>query len=80
MKTYRFRLVVEPDEDRWIAYCPALAEKGAAAGGATREEAVRNIQDVLQMVLESLLELGVPIPDDNDGAAAPPEERLVVAV
>jgi predicted RNase H-like HicB family nuclease len=80
MKTYRFRLVVEPDEGRWIAYCPTLAEKGAAAGGATREEAVRNIQDVLQMVLESLIEMGIPIPDDDECAAVPPEERLVVAV
>jgi len=24
MKTYTFRVVVEPDEDRWFACCPAL--------------------------------------------------------
>jgi hypothetical protein len=24
MKTYTFKVVVEPDEDRWHAYCPAL--------------------------------------------------------
>ena len=30
MKTYVFRVVVEPDEDRWIAYCPILEDKGGA--------------------------------------------------
>jgi hypothetical protein len=32
MKTYLFRLVVEPDEDRWVAYCPVLEEKGEPPG------------------------------------------------
>ena len=30
------------------------------------------------MVLESLIELGVPIPDDAEEAALPSEERLAV--
>ena len=47
MKTYQFRVVVERDEDQWIAYCPALVEKGAATGGATREEEFGNIQEVI---------------------------------
>ena len=80
MKTYNFRIIVEPDEDGWIAYCPALVDKGAATGGATREEAFENIQEVLQMVVESLIELGVPIPEDVEEAALPSEERLVVAL
>ena len=24
VKTYTFKVIVEPDEDRWHAYCPAL--------------------------------------------------------
>ena len=28
MKTYVFRVVVEPDDDRWVAYSPALKAKG----------------------------------------------------
>lgn len=80
VKTYEFRVVVEPDEDQWIAYCPALVKQGAVTGGETRDEAFQNIQEALGMVIESLIDLGIPIPeDDHDGAVAP-EERLVVAV
>jgi predicted RNase H-like HicB family nuclease len=39
MKSYLFRVVVEPDEDRWHAYCPALDKYGAATWGYTKEEA-----------------------------------------
>jgi len=28
-KSYVFRVVVELDDDRWHAYCPALEEQGA---------------------------------------------------
>lgn len=58
MKTYLFRVVVEPDEDRWHAYCPALEEKGAATWGYTEEEALKNIQEVVHMVVRSLIRHG----------------------
>ena len=32
MKTYIFKVMVEPDEDRWSAYCPTLAHLGDAVG------------------------------------------------
>ncbi len=28
MKTYIFKAVIEPDDDRWAAYCPALLKQG----------------------------------------------------
>ena len=56
MKTYTFRVVIEPDEDRWSAYCPTLEKYAAATWGYTREDALKNIQEVVQMVLEELLE------------------------
>jgi hypothetical protein len=31
--TYTFRIVVEPDEDRWRAYAPALEAQGASTWG-----------------------------------------------
>ena len=62
MKSYVFRVVLEPDEDVWRAFIPELEEKGAATWGNTREEALRNIQEVAQMVIESLLEDGEPLP------------------
>ena len=42
MTTYTFRVVVEPEEDRWRAYCPALEAQGAATWGYTQEEALRS--------------------------------------
>lgn len=62
MKSYTFPIEIEPDEDRWFARVPELEAQGAAAWGVTKEEAIRNIQEVAQMVIESLLEDGVPLP------------------
>jgi predicted RNase H-like HicB family nuclease len=64
MKTYVFRVVIEPDEDRWSAYCPALLTYSAVTWGNTQEEALKHIQEVVQMVVEELLEDGEPIPED----------------
>ena len=44
MQTYNFRIVVEPDGERWHAYCPALIQQGAATWGHTQQEALKNIQ------------------------------------
>jgi predicted RNase H-like HicB family nuclease len=56
MKSYLFPVVVEPDEDVWRAYVPDLEARGAATWGKTREEALRNIQEAAQKVIEQLLE------------------------
>ena len=64
MTTYIFKVVVEPDEDKWSAYCPALLTQGAATWGNTEEEALKHIQEVVQMVVQTLLEDGEPIPED----------------
>lgn len=64
MKTYTFRVVVEPDEDRWFAYCPMLEERGAATWGYTKEEALKNIQEVVQMVIESMVKHNEVIPEE----------------
>ncbi len=62
-KTYVFKVVVEPDDAAWAAHCPALLKQGAATWGATREEALRNIEQVVKMVVESLVEHGEPVPE-----------------
>ncbi len=64
---YRFRVVVEPDEERWFAYCPLLESRGAATWGRTREEALKNIQDVLQLTLKNMRKHGEVIPVDAEG-------------
>lgn len=78
MKTYQFRVVIEPDEDGWFAFCPTLETKGAATGGDTREEALKNIQEALEMVLETLIELNMPIPDNEESDGT--EELIAVTV
>ncbi len=70
MKTYSFKVVVEPDEDAlgnpaWHAYCPALEGVGAATSGRTREEALKNINEVVRMIVEEFLGEGRPLPEGS---------------
>ena len=60
MLTEPFRIEIEPDEDAWHAYAPALVAYGGATWGKTREEALQNIRQVIEMVVADICEL-------NDG-------------
>lgn len=62
MKSYVFRVVLEPDENVWRAYIPELEKRGGATWGKTKEDALRNIHEVAQMVIEALLEDGESLP------------------
>jgi predicted RNase H-like HicB family nuclease len=66
--TYTYNVVVEPDEDAWHAYCPALQAYGAATWGRTRTEALRHIREVVAMVIAELIEDGETIPADVEGS------------
>ena len=65
MKTHTFKVVVVADEDRWHAYCPALKGKGGSTWGHTRDEALKHIGEVVQLVVESMLEHGEPLPNES---------------
>ncbi|MEE8408357.1 MAG: type II toxin-antitoxin system HicB family antitoxin [Myxococcota bacterium] len=57
----KLRVIVEPDEDGvFVAECPSLP--GCVSQGATRQEALKNIQDAVKGYLESLDEHGEAIP------------------
>jgi len=64
MRTYVFKIVLEQDEDfdgnphGWHVYCPTLVKQGGSTWGGTKEEAVANIREVLEMTVESMLEHG----------------------
>ena len=66
MKTYAFQVVLEkdkwpdePDENAvWRAYVPALEHKGAASWGYTQKEALKNLQDAVDLLFEYLSEQG----------------------
>jgi predicted RNase H-like HicB family nuclease len=75
MKSYLFPVVVERDEDVWRAYVPDLEARGAATWGHTKEEALRDIQDVAQLVIEHILERGEQLP-----ACGPVADRTFVAI
>jgi predicted RNase H-like HicB family nuclease len=47
----------------WHAYCPALVDIGAATSGRTREEALKNINEVVQMIVQESIEDGVALPE-----------------
>ena len=53
-----FKVVVEPDGTGWHAYCPALEQYGAATSGASKDEALKHIQEVVQLVVDELAEEG----------------------
>ena len=66
MKTFALQVVLEkdkwpdePDEKAvWRAYIPALEHKGAASWGYTQKEALKNLQDAVDLLFEWLLEHG----------------------
>jgi predicted RNase H-like HicB family nuclease len=68
MKTYSFKVVLEPDEDAqgspaWFAHVPALESVGAATSGRTKEEALRRINEVVRMIVQESIEDGKPLPE-----------------
>ena len=87
MKTYNFKVVIEPDEDfdgnpsGWHAYCPALESRGGSTWGATEAEALKNINDVVRLVVESMLEHGEQIPaEPADQVEITVEPRVAITV
>jgi predicted RNase H-like HicB family nuclease len=80
MKTYTFKVVVEPDEDRWRAYCPSLRKYGAATWGRTQEEAYRHIQEVVAMIVDELREDGIALPEGPREDVEVFSDRIAVTV
>lgn len=61
MKTYIYPIEVEQEEDgRWSAVVPSLP--GCATWGRTQQEAVNALQEAIAAYVETLRELGRPIP------------------
>jgi predicted RNase H-like HicB family nuclease len=55
-----FEVIIEPDEDVFHAYCPVL--KGCRTWGHTKEEALKFIQEAVELYIEDLIDDGKPIP------------------
>jgi predicted RNase H-like HicB family nuclease len=90
MKTYSFKVVVEPDQDAqgnpaWFAHCPALESIGAATSGTTKEEALRRINEVVRMIVQEFIEDGTPLPEGPEDSVeveevSRQEPRIAVTV
>jgi predicted RNase H-like HicB family nuclease len=56
----KYRVLIEQDEDGFVAEVPALP--GCVSQGETREDALANIREAIAGYLESLTEHQEPIP------------------
>jgi predicted RNase H-like HicB family nuclease len=66
------QVIIYPGEDGYfVAECPSLP--GCISQGKTREEAIENIREAIQLYIEVLQEKGQPIPAEK-------YETLLVAV
>jgi predicted RNase H-like HicB family nuclease len=60
----RFTVVLEQEPDEgFVASVPALP--GCVSQGDTREEALRNIREAIELYLEDCRESGEPIPSES---------------
>lgn len=84
MKSHVFTVAVEEDkfEDgrkAYHAWCPSL--KGCHSWGHTKEEALSNLREAVELYIEDLRDAGEPIPvDPEKGAIELPTPSVVVNV
>ena len=67
-KTYIFPVTLESDEEGWCAFSPLLESMGASTWGETQEEVLKNIREVLAVMLEEFLEEGKDIGEQGIAA------------
>lgn len=66
------QVLIYPGEDGyWVAECPSLP--GCVSQGKTKAEAIANIQEAIQLYIETLEEDGLGVPEDHF-------EALLIAV
>jgi len=66
------QVIIYPGEDGYfVVECPSLP--GCISQGATREQAIENIREAIQLYLQVLEEKNQPIPDEK-------YEAILVAV
>ena len=66
------QVLIYPGEDGfWVAECPSLP--GCISQGETREEAIRNVREAIDLYIDALQVDNLPVPNDTF-------EALLVAV
>ena len=70
-----YNVILEEEEDGWYsAWVPALP--GCASQGRTKQEALRNIQEAIELHIWALKDDGLPVPPGDREVAV---ERVRVA-
>jgi predicted RNase H-like HicB family nuclease len=59
----QYVILIEKGEDNFGAYAPSLP--GCVSVGKTRQEAIENMVEAIQLHLEGMAEDGDPIPDED---------------
>ena len=77
------QVIVYPGEDGyWVAQCPSLPP--CISQGKTKEEAIANIKEAIELYLEVLQEEGRVIPEDkveqNRFAQSPSKSKILDGV
>ena len=56
----KFLVAIDRDEDgAWVAECPSIP--GCVSQGTTRDEALRNVKEAIELCLEVRAEKGMPL-------------------
>ncbi len=69
MNRYEIIIYWSPEDDAFIAEVPELP--GCAADGATHQQALQNVEAIIQEWIQTATELGRPVPE--------PKGRLIFA-
>lgn len=59
----RQTLIYRGEDGFWVAECPSLP--GCISQGHTREEAIQNIREAIDLYIEALEEDRLPVPVEN---------------
>ena len=74
MTRYRFSVVIEQDEEGYVAFCPEL--QGCYTQGENYEEVLQNIQDAIRLHVLDRLEEGEEIPQPKSVSLTSLEVRV----
>ena len=56
-------LVYGGEDSLWVAECPSLP--GCISQGETKEGALQNIREAIELYVETLIEDNLPVPDER---------------
>lgn len=63
MASKRQVLLRPGEEGWWVVTCPSLP--GCVSQGKTKAEAIKNIKEAIQVYIDTLEDLGEPVPADS---------------